>query len=143
VSNVAVEKNAPLMQRKEECARGTGQNQVSNYAAVKDVQIKLRREECALGMELSSNDAAVMDARIKSSKEECALSMGQSAKYAAAKDVRIKSSKEDYVGGTGHIAIHTMDLLHLDQNTMRPPQLKLVDLELPSEDKKEEAFPER
>jgi hypothetical protein len=63
------------------------------------------------------------------------------------KDAQIKSSVGECVEGTGHIAIHTMNLLLLDQNTIRLLQLKPYPisalLELPSEDKKEGAFLER
>ena len=66
--------------------------QRSNCAATKDAQIKLRKEECAEGMEQRSN-------------------------YAAVKDVQIEPCVEKSVEGTGYIVIHTINLLHLDQNT--------------------------
>jgi hypothetical protein len=96
-----------------------------------------------------SNDAAVTDVLMEQSKEEYVLSMGQNrvSNIAAVKDAQIKSSVGECVEGTGHIAIHTMNLLLLDENTRTLPQLKpypiSVLLELPSEDKKEEAFPKR
>ena len=105
-------------------------------------------EECALSMGQRSNYAAVKDVQIKFSKVECAESMGQVSNDATAKDAQIMPSVEECVEGTGRIAMHTMHLLHLDQNTRRLPQLKpypiIVLLELPSEeDKKEVAFLER
>jgi len=73
--------------------------------------------------------------------------MGQRRNDAAMKDAQIKSSAEEYAAGMGHITIRTMNLLHLDQNTIRLLQLKPYPisalLELPSEDKKEGAFLER
>jgi hypothetical protein len=75
--------------------------------------------------------------------------MGQrrNRNYVAAKGAQIKPSVEECAKGMGHIVIHTMNTLHLDQNTRRLPQLKpypiSVLLELPSEDKKVEAFQER
>jgi hypothetical protein len=78
-----------------------GMGQESNDAAAKDVQITLRKEEFALGMEqrLNRNDAAVMGVQIEQSVGECAK-------------------------GTELIAIHKMNLLHLDQNLNLLLQLK-------------------
>ena len=43
-----------------------------------------------------------------------------------------------------HIAMHKMNLLHLDQNLRRLLQLRLIELpELPSEDRKKVVFLER
>ena len=72
-----------------------------------------------MGQRLHS--AAVKDAQIKLRKEEYALDMGQLGQrnYAVAKDVQIKLSNEECAEGTGYIAIHTMNLRHLDQNTRR------------------------
>ena len=59
---------------------------------------------------------------------------------AAVKDAQTKSSVEESVGGTAHIAIHTMNLLHSDQNSIKLLWLKpfptSVLLELPSDDDK-------
>ena len=94
------------------------------------------------------NSAAVKDAQIKLSKEEFASSMGQNTSSAALKGVQIKLSAKEYVRNTENIAIHTMNLLHLDQSTRRLPQLKpypiSLFLELSSEEEEEEeAFLER
>ena len=66
---------------------------------------------------------------------------------AAVKDAQAKSSKEEYVGGTVHIAMHKMNLLHLDQNLRRLLQLKpqaIIELrELPAGGRKEAAFLKR
>ena len=71
-----------------------------------------------------SNYAAAMGAPTMLRKEECAASTGQKSNYAAATDVQTKSSVVEYVGDTGRVAIHTTNLPHLDQNTMKLPQLK-------------------
>ena len=101
-------------------------------------------------MEQRSNYAAVRDAQIIPKVVECALGMVQQRrpKDAVVKDVQIMPSVGECVEGMAHIAIHTMNLLHLDQNTRRLPQLKsypisVLLLEVPSENKKEEAFLER
>jgi hypothetical protein len=107
---------------REECARGMGHR--SNDAAVKDAQIMPSKEECALNMVQKSNVAAVKDAHYMFRKEECALSMAQRRNYAAVMDVPITPSVEECARGMGPIAIHTMNHLHLDQNTRRLPQLK-------------------
>jgi hypothetical protein len=71
--------------------------------------------------------------------------MRQKSINAAEKDTQSKPSAEEYVvvGGMAHIAIHTMNLLHLDPNSIRKLQLKSfptsVVLELPSEVNKMEA----
>jgi len=56
---------------------------------VKDAQIIFRREECARGMEQRSSqrNAAAKDVQISASKEECASSMEQRLNVAAVKDV--------------------------------------------------------
>jgi hypothetical protein len=98
--------------------------QRSNYAAaVKDVQIKSSKEECALSMEQRGQrgNAAAKDVQIMLSKEEFAKGMEQRKNYAAVMDVQIKSSVEEYAGDMGRTAIHTMNLLLLDQNTTRLP----------------------
>ena len=56
------------------------------------------------------------DAQTELRKEECALDTEQSATYAATMDAKIKFIKEECAGGTGHIALTMMNLLHLDQN---------------------------
>ena len=64
---------------------------------------------------------------------------------AVAKDVQTKSGVEVFAGGTGHIALTMMNLLHLDQISTRLLQLKhyqtsmLLDL-LQEKDKKETVF---
>jgi len=138
-SNYAAVKDAQILLRKEECALGTGQS-IKN-AAVKDAQIMLG---------LVSNYAAVRDVRIKleTVEEGCALSMVQRSNYAAEKDAQIKQYVGECAQGTGHIEIHSMNLLLLDQNSRRLPQLKsypisVLLLEVPSENKKEVAFLER
>ena len=68
-------------------------------------------------------NALLMGAQIKLRKEECALGMGQRSNDAALKDVQIKPIVADYVGGTVQSAIHTMNPLHLDQNSTRLLQL--------------------
>jgi hypothetical protein len=60
---------------------------------------------------------AVEDAQTKPSVEEFALGMGQRRRNATAKDAQTKFSAAEYVGGTGHIAMHKMHLLRLDQNS--------------------------
>ena len=62
---------------------GMEQRSRSKDAAVKDAQIMLREEECAKGTEQSLNYVALKDAPIKLRMEECVLSMEQSAAYAA------------------------------------------------------------
>jgi len=55
------------------------------------------------------------------SVEEYALDMERRSRrnYAAAKDAQIMPSVVECVEGTGHIAIHTMNLLHLDLGSRR------------------------
>ncbi len=83
------------------------------------------------------------DAQIELSKEECASSMEQRGNYAAVMDAQSKPSVAEYVGGTAQTAIHTMNLPHLGQNSIRLLQHKpfptSVVLELPSEDDKMDA----
>jgi hypothetical protein len=98
--------------------------QSATYAAVKDAQNKLVVEVCASCMEQRSNVAAVTDAQIMLKMEDCAEIMEQRSRDAAAKDAQIMPSVEECVEGTGRIAMHTMHLLHLDQNMSRLPQLK-------------------
>jgi hypothetical protein len=148
-SKDAAVKDAQIELRREECARGMGQR--SNDAALKDVQIMLNVEDCASSMEQRGQrgNAAAKDVQIMLSKEEYARDMvrNQVSNIAPAKDVQIMPSVEEYVEGTGQTAIHTMNLLLSDQSTRRLLQLKpypiSVLLELPSEDKKKVAFPER
>jgi hypothetical protein len=59
------------------------------------------------------------------SKKECALSMGLRSNDAAANDALTKLYKEEYAVGTAQSAIHTMNLLHLDQSSIRLLQLLL------------------
>ncbi len=94
-----------------------------NDALLKDARIKFRKEECVLSMVQRSNNARAKDVQTKPCKEEYALSMGHSESDAAVKDVQTKPIDEVYAEGTGHIAIHKMNLLHLDQNTTRLLQL--------------------
>ena len=93
--------------------------QRSNDAVARDVQTKSSKEECALSMGQRKSDASSKDVSMESSKEECALGTGQisNTNYAAAKGAQIMPSVEEYVGGTGHIARHKMNLLRLDQNS--------------------------
>eukprot|EP00985_Skeletonema_marinoi_P013353 scaffold6595_cov92-Skeletonema_marinoi.AAC.1 len=109
-TNIVVKRGA-----EEECASSMVQS--SKCAAVRDALIRLIKVECAEDMEQRSNDAAVKDARIMLIQEECALSMGQRGRDATAKGALTKSSVVEYVGGTGHIAILKINLLHLDQNS--------------------------
>eukprot|EP00985_Skeletonema_marinoi_P014918 scaffold7624_cov110-Skeletonema_marinoi.AAC.3 len=124
-SNDAALKDALTRRRKEECATGTGQR--PNDAAAMDVQINQGKEECASDMEQRSNDAAAKDAQMYLSKEECAKGMGQfqlsMSNYTTAK-AQTKFREEGYVGDTGRIASHTMNLQRLGQNSRRLPQLK-------------------
>ncbi len=50
--------------------------------------------------------------------------MAQSSSDAVGEDAQTKHSDEEYAGGMGHIAMHKMNLLHLDQNTATLQQLK-------------------
>jgi hypothetical protein len=70
-----------------------------------------------------SNDAAAKDAQIVWSKEECALGMRQRSNDAALKDAETKPGVAAYVGGLEQSAMHTMNLVHLDQSSIRPLQL--------------------
>ena len=73
--------------------------------------------------------------------------MGQSSNCAAAKDVQTKPSEVAYVKGTGHIAIHKMNPLRLDQNMIRllqPPIIPIsVHLDLHPEVQKDLVFLKR
>ncbi len=120
-----------------------GMGQRGNYAAVMDALNMLTKEECALSMGQRGNCAAVMDAQTMLTKEACALGMGQRSNDAAVKDAQNLLSKEECASGMGQSAIHTMNLLHSDQSSIRLLQLKpfttSVLLALPSEDDKVEA----
>ncbi len=67
--------------------------------------------------------------------------MGLSTNDVAGKDVQTKPGVVEYAGGMGRIAMHKMNLLHLDQNTRTLLQLKpyqtSVLLDLHSENRKE------
>jgi hypothetical protein len=111
----------------------------------------LREEECVLGTGQGPNDAAAKDAQMYLSKEECAKGMGQfqlsMSNYTTVK-AQTKFREEGYVGDTGRIASHTMNLQRLGQNSRRLPQLEphpiSVLLELPQEkDRKEVEFLKR
>ena len=93
----------------------------------------------------SSNVAEAMVVQIKLRKEECALSMGQSSNVAEAMVVLTKLSKEECAGGMGHIAIQTMNLLYLDQNSVSLLHLNPIRmlLELPSQHEVQKVSPER
>jgi len=68
-------------------------------------------------MEQRSNDVAAKDAQIMPSTEECVGGMGQRSNDATLKNAQMYLSKEECAGGTGHIAMHKMHLLRLDQNS--------------------------
>ena len=97
--------------------------QSSNGAESKGAQINLRKEECASGMGQCTNGAAAKDAQIRLRMEDYALGMGQRLSYAAEKDAQIRLRDGACARGVGHIAIHTMNLLHSDQNSIRELQL--------------------
>jgi|SaaInl74LU_5_DNA_1037368.scaffolds.fasta_scaffold18226_1 hypothetical protein len=83
------------------------------------------------------------DVQIKPGVEGFALDMGLNRHFAVMMDVQTELRGEDGALGTGLIATHKMNLLHLDQNTMRLLQTaaqslsnQRVSLKMPSEDKK-------
>ena len=65
------------------------------------------------------NDAALKDAVMVPSTEEFVAGMGQGRNFASVKDAQTKPNVVEFVKGTGHIAIHTMNLLHLDLSSRR------------------------
>ena len=105
-------------------ATARSMEQMSNDAAVKDAQILLRKEEYVFSMEQMSNYAKAKSTQILLRKEEYVLSMVQKGNDAAVKDAQIKLKGEEYAKGTGHIAMHKMNLLHLVLNTRTLLQLK-------------------
>ena len=73
--------------------------------------------------------------------------MEQSANNAAKRDAQRTFTKEGRAIGMGHIAIKTMNLLHLDLDSDRlllldPNPISMLP-DLPSLDEEEEAFPEK
>ena len=100
-----------------------------------------------MGQKSSTNDAAAKDVQAMLKKEECALGMVQKSRsrpnYAAAMDAQTKPSVEECVVGTGRIAIHKTNLLHLDHSSRLPrpnPYPISVLPELSSHDQKTGAF---
>ena len=81
-----------------------------------------------LGTGQGPNDAAAKGAQMYLSKEECAKGMGQiqlsMSNYSTVKAQTKKFREEGYVGDTGRIASHTMNLQRLGQNSRRLPQLE-------------------
>ena len=75
----ALQMDAQIVLRVEECASDTMQSLRSNYAVIKDAQ------ECAAGMEVQ-NYVAVKDAQIRLSEEVCVSGMAQNSHDAAVKD---------------------------------------------------------
>ena len=73
--------------------------------------------------------------------------MGRRPNDAAMKDVQTKPNVVEYVKGTGRIAIHKMNPLRLDQNTiqlLQPPIISIsVHPDLHPEDQKEVVFLKR
>ena len=144
--NNAPLKDAQIIESKEEYVRDTGQS--SNDATLKLVQIKHIKEECALGTGQRGNTVASRDAQIELRQEECALGTGQRSTdmNAAVMDVQTKSDVEECARDMEHIAMHKMNLLHLDQKRrlLQPTHVQIsVVLDLHSEDQKEVVFLKR